>query len=194
MQDDPQIPLGGAKDFVLSDKDLGEFVEMAVSCLNDQIEQKPTGITPYFFVAYRRKEDFPAMHYAVASLFMVDWNDNETRRKVTRSLAAKIFEDSGIPVAVSLLSEAWTSKIPVGEKMKQMPSQDPNREEVVMVAAMAIDGRNSVRIAPMIRTDNVITAGEFETSNQAIPFLLQEFFTEYASLILAKQVSHDDSN
>lgn len=103
-----------------------------------------------------------------------------------------------IPLALYLVTEAWSSK-----NIEMRPSEDPDRSEVVMVSGWAIDGRDMSRMGTIIRDkstnkilklDDIYIDGEnirTETGNTSLSFtnyLLPAFANGYFEALSEEQL------
>lgn len=79
----------------------------------------------------------PFMTIVLLSGFNMD-----LRRQTLDKLGAQMGRDMAIIRAAFFLSEAWVSMQPANEPRKyRLPEDDPNRQEVITVAGLTLDGR-----------------------------------------------------
>lgn len=65
------------------------------------------------------------------------------KRPVMSSLGRKAYADKILPIAMTLVSEAWFSRQPPGSA-RMRPENDPNRTTVLVCMACAWDGRTLI--------------------------------------------------
>ena len=77
------------------------------------------------------------------------FDDNLNKKKAFKIVAANIFAAHRLPMAVGLVSEAWTAEMKGQEAMEEyykkhlMIADDPNRVEVITVSAMGFPVKDS---------------------------------------------------
>lgn len=86
--------------------------------------------------------------------------------------------------AICLTSEAWMSCVPAGQPIKMMPSQDPDRVEIVQVSARTSDGGARVIWHRRVRRsadDRLEWDGDWNQwqDGRAGTALLDEFYVGY---------------
>jgi hypothetical protein len=119
----------------------------------------------------------------------------ENKREVLEMVGAKIAHDhpGKYPVAVSFISEAWRTPQAMSEgALKAMlesetkVNQLTNKQEVILLAALKIDGTGVVVNYPITRKGDIIVPGKPETYDVAKgdTNLLQSFYEGYASAVL----------
>lgn len=86
------------------------------------------------------------------------WDTAEAKRKTLRKIGIKFYELKVFPIAAFLICEAWVSRSK--ERPTMMPSEDPNRTEVVMVDWATLSKDESILIArEIIRDSNGVVTG-----------------------------------
>lgn len=132
--------------------------------------------------------DISATLIAIADGF----NDSNEKRQLLRNLGRKFYKDMEVPCAVFMASEAWTS-VKIKENLNDglMPSQDPDRKEVLIISGRTMEGECKVGVSIPVRRDdkNIMRRdGEnavFKNSNIEMA-LLNQFLIGFFEPIMKK--------
>lgn len=104
----------------------------------------------------------------------------EQKRETIRNIGRLFYKERKLPAAVFMASEAWTSKEvgPDGKGKYATPSEDPNRQEVLVVSGMSMSGEEKIGVfIPVKRVDGKMArAGENYVSAEIEPYILNHFF------------------
>lgn len=103
----------------------------------------------------------------VAMVAMADMPPtHDGRAEMMACVGAHFAQQKMRPVAILLITEAWASKCDKNGKMPScLPSDNPDRKEVLMLSGATIDGRQNTLMLPITRdVDNVILLGEADIS------------------------------
>lgn len=116
----------------------------------------------------------------------VDFNEDEEKHALLYKIARTLYEAKKVPIAAFLTAEAWQSCRREGSPRMQ-PRDDPNRQEIIMVAGLTLGRKLAAMNSLPIRRDhdNRIVPGEFgDLQTQGVESrLLNELFTGFANSI-----------
>lgn len=119
-----------------------------------------------------------------------DLNDHKAKYELLEKIGDKLQEEHLTPVLIVMTSECWMSKYENGKILENAPppSEDPNRQEKVMVAGLSIDGRAAMCLADITRGwDNKREIGVFgEIMQGGRCDLLGQIYISYFSKSLEK--------
>lgn len=140
----------------ISDQQFDQMTEQTVKMVED-LGLNTVSMMPSLIVHHRHIVDNGALSDMSATLvgIGVDFNDGREKRNILRNLGRKFYDDHEIPCAVFMASEAWTS-----HKAKEcledgmMPSQDPDRKEVLLVSGRTIAGECKVGVSIPVKRDD----------------------------------------
>lgn len=122
------------------------------------------------------KGDAPEVEY-ICIIVDQDFNEPEEKHGIMEKLGREFYHNQKLPLSVSMTSEAWLS-----HQLDVRPSESDDRKEVIVLAAMGIDGSTEFQVMPFKRdkTGSIIE-GPFirHSGGVAQCDLLQSFYAGF---------------
>ena len=104
------------------------------------------------------------------------WDETEAKNTIMRKLATKVYQQGKVPIAIHLISEAWiSSRDKDDDSPIEMPRDDPNRREAIIVATVSLDGK--FRLSTRPKNDRMVL---WNTMDGGESELLSHFYRQYA--------------
>jgi len=159
-----------------------EFMEIEKSTL-----LKDKSVFPKIIVASAIKENDKRAIIVAGVAGGEAWNSSESKRELMADFGKKVYSTGFKPGMVFLVSEAWLSVQPNKELNEvTMPSEDPNRKEVLIVNGLSIDGRSILKSCEFehfgeeirIKPDDIVKIAH-EDGGKAESTLLKHFYMGY---------------
>lgn len=143
-----------AMQVLLSDEKFNKFVEKINRIILDGLkEQTATGLEPIMFILTLTKQ----LKMGVSMVPIPSMgSDHEERREIFAAIGRAFAQaDIGIPLAVYTGTEAWVVKTPGYDWEKEgLPSQHPDRQQVITGTCTSIDGRTAMSLSDLDRGPN----------------------------------------
>lgn len=155
------------------------------------IEAGTNGITPMLGIVVKDPlSDKPSENWMLA--MATGFDSSLEKKRSMKVAAAMIFKAQRIPLALGMVSEAWMSR-QVSEKREfLMPADDPEREEIAMVATINTGpgleptvGMHSKRLIKRIDGNQIAWGEEWDDleGTQIEANLLRQFFVAYTKFV-----------
>jgi hypothetical protein len=168
---------------LFTDTELDTLLQGHIDTLRDMLDNHPMQELLAMLCVVSVTPDMTAKQSIVP--FPMDENRHENMRALGTQF---VIEEGVVPIAVWLISEAWSvtyeqGKIPTDDPM---PRDHPDRREIITIQGLAVDGRtNGIAWYTARRDDGTIYLGEThaeswlaqgkcDTDNQAM--ILEHFF------------------
>lgn len=191
-------------DNLMTDAQFNEQLEMAVHWAKKVLDDKPqTGFVPSLIALGIPTEPDGKTPMAsgpipITIAMLPDFNADHRHEQI-RQVGYRLGKESGPIWAIFLVTEAWLS-IQAHDQPRRYakPEQDPQRQEIVNVAALAIDGRSaSAHVKTTRNKKNHFVAGEVVVHPYAIDGkatmqnnICKPFF-EGLTLALLEEMAHE---
>lgn len=181
----------------ISDEKYHELRKLSIEMVEDTIIGKVKEMAPVLFVHFRKLQEGGMIGDLEHAIVVIadGFRETESKYKTIFTIGQRFEEEKMIPAAVFMGSEAWTSRNP---KAGVMPSQDPDRKEVIVLSGVSI-GREcrSITMIP-IKHDadgKIIRDGEEEKYPEGAQIespLLDQFF--HGFFATAKERNEQNDN
>jgi len=174
--------------FEPTDENFNEMFNEIISMVESSVFT-PDGTKTYaptVFLKYRTANDDDSLSEIKLAVFVIDgdFNNGETKNEVMYKIGREIFKYQLLPVGIFFASEAWMSRLNDG---KTMPSQDPNRQEVIICAGRTVSNKHSVGLSIPIKRNKdgtIMADGEKIKTDKIQTGLLERLLAGYFEFLL----------
>jgi hypothetical protein len=163
--------------------------------VKEQVTSMGSDFTPMIMILTEEEK------MVLISLPAIDLNNTEAKFELLDKIGSKLQEEHLMPVLMVMASECWLSRYEGGviPENAPPPSQDPNKQEKVMIIGLSIDGRAVMCLADITRSwDDKPEIGVFgEIMKGGTSDLLAQiyisYFTKFKEKLLGTLQNHSVS-
>ena len=147
---------------LISDADFNRLLMDALSWATEYMEGEEA-LAPHILAFYAQDD---GTHNLVA-LVTKGWKDYYSKKQAIVEMGFMAAEYENVLAAAFIVTEAWMTQSTSGELPAVLPSDDPERVEVVVISGATLDKRQNQAIVQVERRNGRLRAGEVTS----IPFI-----------------------